>query len=140
MPRRSSPKRARATARGWTSRCRVARKCGGFTPSAPGWRTTSTSWESEARLGSTATPSALTLRVGRRLGYGTRPRRILPTPTLAACRLRRLFRPSWDPSVGRALGAFVEQIRGGPWRTATLTDGLRSLEPLVAAEDACASC
>ena len=60
---------------------------------------------------------------------------IPPSPTLAAWRLERLWRPAADPSYRRAIEAFVRQIRTGmPGRAASLTDGLRSLEVVLAAE------
>jgi predicted dehydrogenase len=78
---------------------------------------------------------SLTLRLGRRLGYGVRRRWVAPTPAGAAWRLARLVRPSADPSYRRSLRAFVQLVRGGPSRTASLLDGLRSLEAVLAAED-----
>jgi predicted dehydrogenase len=78
---------------------------------------------------------SLTLRLGRRLGYGVRRRWVGPSPAGAAWRLARLLRPSVDPSYRRSLRAFVELAHGGPSRTASLLDGLRSLEAVLAAED-----
>ena len=83
--------------------------------------------------------AALTLQLGRRFGYGTRRTWVPPSPALAAWRLRRLLRRPADPSYGRSLRAFVELLRGGPCRTATLDDGLRSLEAVLAVEALCAS-
>jgi len=77
---------------------------------------------------------ALTLRTGRRLRYGVQTVRLLPTSALVAWRIRRLVHPSADPSYQRSLRAFVELLQGGPPRTASLTDGLRSLEAVLAAE------
>jgi predicted dehydrogenase len=77
---------------------------------------------------------ALTLQIGRRSGYGTRRTWVAPTPALAAWRVRRLLRRPADPSYGRSLRAFVDFLRGGPCRTATLDDGLRSLEAILAVE------
>ena len=77
----------------------------------------------------------LSLRVGRRFGYGVRRPWLWPTPAAAAWRLQRLFRPSIDPSFRRSLRAFVELIRGRGTRVASLADGLRSLEAILAAED-----
>lgn len=77
---------------------------------------------------------ALSLRLGRRLGYGNRSAFVAPTPAIAAWRLQRLFRPSSDPSFRRSVRAFVELVRGRSSRTASLTDGLRSLEGVLAAE------
>ncbi len=77
----------------------------------------------------------LSLGVGRRFGYGVRRAWLLPTPAAAAWRLQRLFRPSFDPSFGRSLRAFVELVSGRATRVASLRDGLRSLEVILAAED-----
>jgi myo-inositol 2-dehydrogenase / D-chiro-inositol 1-dehydrogenase len=78
----------------------------------------------------------LSLELPRRLGYGVRRRRVAPTPAAAAWRLRRLFRPSADPSYRRSLRAFLDLVGDRPSRAATLMDGLRSLELVLAAEDA----
>ncbi len=77
----------------------------------------------------------LSLRVGRRFGYGVRRPWIAPTPSAGAWRLQRLFRPSIDPSFRRALRAFLDLVRGRENRVASLQDGLRSLEVILAAED-----
>ena len=78
----------------------------------------------------------LTLCRQRRRGYGARQVRVLPAPAVLRWLAERTWRPSADPSYRRALRAFIEQVRGLPSRTASLTDGLRSLEAVVAAEDA----
>jgi predicted dehydrogenase len=81
----------------------------------------------------------LRLGTGRRLGYGVRWRAVAPDADVVRWRLRRLVRPSFDPSYGRSLEAFVRRVQGdgtGPG-PATLEDGLRSLEVILAAE--CAS-
>lgn len=75
-----------------------------------------------------------TVRVARRLGYGTRRRFVLPDASVAKWRVLRLARPSREPSYERALAAFVDSIRGGPGRVASLADGARSLEVILAAE------
>jgi len=77
----------------------------------------------------------LTLRVGRTLGYGVRGRWVVPSGAVAAWRLRRLARPSSDPSYLRSLRAFVQLVQGRPSSSATLHDGLRSLEAVLAAEE-----
>jgi predicted dehydrogenase len=77
----------------------------------------------------------LTLRVERRLGYGLRGRWVAPSVAVAAWRMRRLARPSFDPSYFRSLRAFVELVEGGPSGSASLLDGLRSLEAVLAAEE-----
>jgi len=78
----------------------------------------------------------LTLCRQRGRGYGAGEVPVLPTPAVLQWRVERIWRPAADPSYRRALRAFVEQVRGGAARTATVTDGLRSLEAVVAAEDA----
>ena len=80
----------------------------------------------------------LTLQLERRFGYGSRQVWVPPSPALASWRLRRLVRPA-DPSYRRSFRAFVDLLRGGPARTATLEDGLRSLEAVLAVEASCAS-
>lgn len=77
----------------------------------------------------------LSLRVARRFGYGVRRPRLLPTPAAAAWRLQRLFSPSYDPSFRRSLRAFVELLSSRGTQMASLGDGLRSLEAILAAED-----
>jgi len=72
------------------------------------------------------------LRVPRRLGYGLRTR--WPVPGLAAACLRRLVRPSYEPSFARALAAFVDRLRGRNAPIASLDDGARSLAVVLAAE------
>lgn len=74
------------------------------------------------------------VKVGRRFGYGTRSRRVVPTPGVAAWRMRRLVRPSVEPSYRRALAAFVDSIRGEAGKLATFSDGARSLDVILAAE------
>jgi predicted dehydrogenase len=86
----------------------------------------------------------LTVSVQRSRGYGPTRRRVLPTAALLRWRVERTWRPSADPSYRRALQAFIAQVRGGPPATASLHDGLRSLETIAAAEAAaaetCGSC
>lgn len=76
-----------------------------------------------------------TVKVGRRFGYGTRSKRVIPTPSVAAWRMQRLVRPSVEPSYRRALGAFVDSIRGGTGKLATFADGARPLDVILAAEE-----
>lgn len=75
-----------------------------------------------------------TVRVARRLGYGTRRRFVMPDAAVAKWRAQRFARPSKEPSYGRALAAFVDSVRGGPGRVASLADGARSLHVILAAE------
>ncbi|HEV2047276.1 MAG TPA: Gfo/Idh/MocA family oxidoreductase [Chthoniobacterales bacterium] len=77
----------------------------------------------------------LSLRRGRRFGYGVRRSFVLPSAGAVAWRLARLTRPSWESSYRRALAAFVQMCRGGPRRLASLSDGLRNLEIILAAEE-----
>jgi myo-inositol 2-dehydrogenase/D-chiro-inositol 1-dehydrogenase len=79
--------------------------------------------------------TSLSLRLARRFGYGVRNAFVLPRRDVAGWRMVRLLRPSYDPSYRRALTAFVETVRGGPARGATLGDGLRNLETILAAEE-----
>lgn len=78
---------------------------------------------------------SLSLRLDRRFGYGVRSALVLPSPEVLAFQLSRLIRPSYDPSYRSALAAFVELLNGGSPRVATLDDGLRSLETVLAAEE-----
>jgi predicted dehydrogenase len=78
---------------------------------------------------------ALRLRVRRRLGYGVRSSWGSLAPALAAARLRRLVRPSEEPSFARALAAFVDRVRGREAPIATLDDGAQSLAVVLAAEE-----
>jgi predicted dehydrogenase len=79
--------------------------------------------------------AALTVVEPRRLGYGARRRRLIPRPANARWRLRRILRPSRDPSYLRALKAFVAQAEGGLPLAASLEDGVRSLQAVLAAEE-----
>jgi myo-inositol 2-dehydrogenase / D-chiro-inositol 1-dehydrogenase len=93
------------------------------------------------RLDRHAASLALSLRRGR--GYGARVRWVAPSRALLGWRAERAWRPAADPSYRRTLAAFVDHVRGAPPATATLQDGLRSLEVVIAAEAAtapCASC
>jgi myo-inositol 2-dehydrogenase / D-chiro-inositol 1-dehydrogenase len=74
------------------------------------------------------------LKVGRRFGYGTRTRHVVPSRSVAAWRVQRLVRPFRDPSYRRALGAFVGSIRGAAPSLASFSDGARSLDVILAAE------
>lgn len=74
------------------------------------------------------------LRVARRRGYGMRYRWLAPTPSELAGGLARLVRPAYEPSYRRSLAAFVDLVRGGPRRLASVEDGIRSLDAVLAAE------
>lgn len=77
----------------------------------------------------------LTMHAPRRMGYGSRRAWVVPDPANLNWRMRRLVRPAEDPSYHRALTAFVRQIEGGAARSASLADGMRSLEVVLAAEE-----
>lgn len=77
----------------------------------------------------------LALGARRRFGYGVRRAWVAPTVEVAAWRLRRLVRPSVDPSYRRSLQAFVHQLGGHPGSGASLLDGVRSLEAVLSAEE-----
>ena len=77
----------------------------------------------------------VTLRVGRRFGYGVRRVWVAPTAGMALLRVRRLARPSYEPSFRRTLAAFVERLRGGPGPVPSLDDGAHSLAAVLAAEE-----
>jgi len=79
--------------------------------------------------------AALTVLEPRRFGYGARRGRIKPRRANAAWRLRRILKPAGDPSYVRALRAFVGEAEGGPRKAASLEDGIRSLEVVLAAEE-----
>lgn len=76
----------------------------------------------------------LSLRLARRSGYGVRNAVVLPNRSMLAWRLVRLVRPSYESSYRRALEAFVGSINGEPARGATLSDGVKSLDVILAAE------
>lgn len=79
--------------------------------------------------------AGLSLRVARRFGYGVRSRPILPKRDALAWRMVRMARPSYEPSYRRALADFVRVIQGGRLQGASLEDGLRSLDMVLAAEE-----
>lgn len=76
------------------------------------------------------------LQLGRRWGYGIRQVRLAPTAPVAAWRVQRLLHRSSEPSYRGSLSAFVQMLQGRVplGELASLTDGLRSLEVLLAAE------
>jgi predicted dehydrogenase len=76
----------------------------------------------------------LELRLHRRHGYGARPAWVRPSPAVASWRLQHPLRRVREPSFRRSLAAFVQLVQGGPRRVASLEDGLRSLEVVLAAE------
>ena len=53
--------------------------------------------------------------------------------------MRRLVRPSYQPSFSRALGAFVDRINGRSVALPTVEDGVRSLAVVLAAEESAAA-
>lgn len=83
-------------------------------------------------------------RVPRRFGYGTRRRWVPWQPADVGWRLRKLVRPSLEPSFERALTAFVHRVSGSGEVVddlATIPDGIRAVELVDAAEQraSCAS-
>jgi myo-inositol 2-dehydrogenase/D-chiro-inositol 1-dehydrogenase len=77
----------------------------------------------------------ISLRVPRRMGYGARTARVAPTADIARWWMKRLVRPSNEPSYSRALAAFVSVLSGGSQVLPGLTDGMRALEVVEAAEE-----
>jgi predicted dehydrogenase len=80
----------------------------------------------------------LSLRVPRRMGYGVRSERIAPTSALLDWRMKRIVRPSAEPSYRRALAAFVGVLRGEVREVPGLDDGMRAIAVVEAAERAAA--
>lgn len=76
------------------------------------------------------------LQLRRRRGYGTRSAWLVPPVSDVAVWMRRLARPSYQPSYVRALGAFVDRINGRDVAPPTVEDGVRSLAVVLAAEEA----
>lgn len=79
------------------------------------------------------------VRLSRRLGYGVRSALIVPDAAALAWGLRRIIRPSWESSYRRALGAFADKVRGRLGPLATLEDGRRALQIVLAAEESAAT-
>jgi myo-inositol 2-dehydrogenase/D-chiro-inositol 1-dehydrogenase len=79
--------------------------------------------------------AGVSLRVPRRFGYGMRSARVAPTPDVAEWWMKRLARPSNEPSYRRALAAFIGALRGESVAVPTLDDGMRALEVVEAAEE-----
>ena len=79
---------------------------------------------------------ALRLSLTRDDAGDVRRRRDPPVWQPRAWQLRRRLRPGYEPSYERALAAFVDVLHGRPRSLPSLADGLRSLEVVVAAEDA----
>lgn len=75
----------------------------------------------------------LTLQIPRR-GYGLRKAALMPSRDVAAWWVRRVVRRSEDPSYFHALRAFAEPDAASSGGLASVVDGLRSLEAVVAAE------
>ncbi len=78
------------------------------------------------------------LKRSRRHGYGARSAWIVPSVSDVAVWMRRLVRPSYQPSFSRALGAFVDRINGRSVSLPTVEDGVRSLAVVLAAEESAA--
>jgi predicted dehydrogenase len=77
---------------------------------------------------------ALVVHVPRRSRYGIRRARSRPPGGVLAWQARRLVGAGGDPSYARALGAFVQRLRGAQVEIPSLEDGLRSLQAVLAAE------
>jgi myo-inositol 2-dehydrogenase/D-chiro-inositol 1-dehydrogenase len=77
----------------------------------------------------------VSLRVPRRFGYGVRTARVAPPAAVTAWWVKRLVRPSGEPSYRRALAAFVDLLRGEVRPVPSLIDGMRALEVVEAAEE-----
>lgn len=79
--------------------------------------------------------AGVSLRVPRRFGYGVRTVRVMPPPAVVAWSIKRIARPSAEPSYIRALAEFVRGLRGESHAMPTLIDGMRALEVTEAAEE-----
>ncbi len=79
--------------------------------------------------------ASLTKTLPRRVGYGPRRSAVRSGMSDLAWRTRRLIRRSEDPSYYRSLEAFVQMLRGEREPLASLADGERSLEVILAAEE-----
>lgn len=79
---------------------------------------------------------ALRLSLSRGDAGDVRRRRDPPAWQPRLWQLRRRLRPAYEPSYERALAAFVDALQGTERPLPSLADGLRSLEVVVAAEDA----
>lgn len=82
--------------------------------------------------------SRLIVRVPRK-GYGLRNVGIPPSADVAAWWTRRLIRRSEDPSYFHALRVFVEPDRDSSGTLASVADGVRCLEVVLAAEESARS-
>lgn len=79
--------------------------------------------------------ASLSLRLPRRFGYGMRSAFLVPDREMLAWWMARLYRRSYESSYRIALAEFVRGIRGEASRGATLIDGMRSLDVVLAAEE-----
>ncbi len=77
-----------------------------------------------------------TLQVSRRFGYGVRTACLAPNGAILRWKLARYKSPSWEPSYRNSLQAFTHACLGRPTTMATLLDGQKSLEVVLAAEAA----
>jgi predicted dehydrogenase len=81
-------------------------------------------------------------RKPRRLGYGVRRQLIIPRASEIPWKLRKFISPSFDPSHGRALHAFMQTISRGETTApplAGIDDGVRSVQAVLAAEESALS-
>jgi myo-inositol 2-dehydrogenase / D-chiro-inositol 1-dehydrogenase len=85
---------------------------------------------------------SLEWRKPRRLGYGVRRRFTIPRASDIPWKLRKFISPSFDPSYGRALHAFMQTVRRSEATAAPLAgieDGVRSMQAVLAAEESALS-
>ncbi len=83
--------------------------------------------------------ASLTRTDPRRVGYGPRHSVVRSGISDIGWRARRMVRRSEDPSYYRSLEAFVQMVRGERAPLASLADGERSLEVILAAEESARS-
>jgi predicted dehydrogenase len=82
--------------------------------------------------------ASLEWRKPRRLGYGVRRQFIIPRANEIPWKLRKFISPSYDPSHGRALNAFMQTVNRGEASApplAGIDDGVRSTQAVLAAEE-----
>ena len=82
--------------------------------------------------------ASLEWRKPRRLGYGVRRQFIIPRANEIPWKLKKFISPSFDPSHGRALNAFMQTVSRGKLSApplAGIDDGVRSTQAVLAAEE-----
>ena len=81
-------------------------------------------------------------RKPRRLGYGVRRQFIIPRAAEIPWKLRKFISPSFDPSHGRALYAFMQTVSRGEASApplAGIDDGVQSTQAVLASEESASS-